>query len=237
MQPNTANTWLEWIGDNAAASDDEKLAALRGFIVETASVQINSGEITSNWANKKLARLGITHRFDIVNTYILEAPVTGTVRISVRGRNRSEAVQAFDELLANATNVSITAGTPVSAPTFAGGPEDLPQAVDPDAPATVDDTLTVLREILLLGNVAGPRWNCDTGVNRVLASYGLPLLPARQTFKVRRPVTGTVATEVDAYDEATALRVAGWRWDDGHKGFTLDDSSPTGDMEIIPAAS
>jgi hypothetical protein len=233
---NVGDTWLEWSEDNASQDDATKLAALREIITETARSFVYSGNINAAWANKKLAKLGITDRIDTTNAYTVEVPVSGTARFSLSGRTRAEALEAFARRMANAP-VTVAQSVATAAPVFTDGPEDASTVQDPDAPVTVQATLDMLREIVMLGNVSGPRYNCDSGANRVLTSYGLAPLPERKTFTVRRPAAADMVTVVEAYDEATALRVADWRWEDGQKGYKATNVDPIDDLAIVPAAS
>lgn len=228
-------TWLEWstAHDGVDLTEATRLGALREYIFETARDQQLRGEITAEWANKKLATLGITDRLGTNNAYALEVPVSGVLKISVTAANRQDALTEFHRRASRATMVTIVDHSLTGHPVFIDGPEDGPNVVDPDAPTTVDATLEKLREVILLGNIAGPRWNCDSGANRVLASYGLAPVPSRKSFVVTRPASADMRTTVEAYDEASAERVAAWRWDDNRRGYAahnvdaLDEATVT----------
>jgi hypothetical protein len=227
-------TWTEWSEDNADRDEATKLAALREIITVTAHEWVNSGEITAEWANKKLAKLGIADRLDLQNAYVLETTVVAPFKATVYAADRAAAEDQFKARLTHALTVA-EAEAPYAL-RFVSGPEDAPQAGDPDAPTTIDATLTMLREIILLANVSGPRFNCDSGASRVLASYGLAPVPERKKFTVRRPAAVDMVTTVEAYDEASALRIADWRWEDGHKDFKASNVDPIDDLAVVPVA-
>jgi hypothetical protein len=225
-------TWDEWVDANDDRDDATKLAALREYITATAREWVRSGDITGAWANKKLAKLGIADRLG-TNTYVLEAPITGAVRLTLAAATRAEAAAEFQRVMGHATGASILSPQVTADPTVISGPEDPdPNVVDPDVPATVQATLEMLREIILLGNVSGPRFNCDSGANRVLAEYGLAPVPPRKEYVVTRPATATMRTVVQAYDEASAERIAEWRWEDGRSGYTISDATPGGPFAV-----
>jgi hypothetical protein len=227
-------TWAAWIADpaNAAADDFIKLAALRKYI-HTAAANGHEDEpsrLTSEWVNKKLAKLGVPDRIDGENTYTLEVPVTGINRRTVVASNRAEAERLFASM--HGTQIGVTDYTLQDTPTFTSGPEDPdPAVVDPAAPTTVDATLTAFREYLLLAVIAGPRL-CEHGVNEVLEKFGLDRVPQRKEFTVTRPATATVTTTITAYDEASARRVAEWRWASDHSGYTATFTSEAGDFTV-----
>jgi hypothetical protein len=227
-------TWAEWLEENDGADDEIKLAALREYIVQEARTHVAYGEITPEWANKKLATLGITEQVAATNTYLLQAPVTGTVEISLRAADRTEAEKVFRDSLNGASDRSYVASalTITGDVTFVSGPYDPdPANPAPDTPATVADTLAKLREVIMLGVVAGPKV-CEYGANRVLASFGLAPVPSRKQFVVSRPAQVVMQTTVEAYDQDSADRVAGWRWDDGHKGYSVTEALANGPVVI-----
>lgn len=231
-------TWSEWVAENAnvVMPDFDRLAALREYITETARTHVRNGDCTADWADKKLAKLGITDRVGILHSYTVECTVTGTLSMVVPGRNRTEALDTFNARLTanNSLSWSVRQPSPQGPQIITAGPEDVdPSVVDPDTPATVQDTLDMLREIVMLGNVAGPRFDCETGVNRVLASYGLAPLPQKREFAVHRPVEGVMVTIVEAYDEASAERVAGWRWNNGRSGYNVTEAVDAGDVTVV----
>lgn len=224
-----SDTWAEWTADNPDADEADKLAALRTFIFEEAKHRINTGDIDAAWANKKLNKLGITDRIITKpNAYTLKVPVTAVLEMVVYATNRDEALQKTADLLATngGNRVSQISGD-ANAAVFIAGPEDVPTTAPDSAPTTVDATLSTLREVILLGNIAGPRFDCESGVNRVLADFGLDPIPPRKQFTVGVPVEGIMKTTITAYDEASAKRVAAWRWNNGQTGFDLDHVSDT----------
>ena len=229
------STWTAWIADtdNAAADDFIQLAALRKFIF-IAAKEGHADEpekLTAAWVNKKLGPLGVTERLDGDNTYVLEAPTTGVYRRQIVAPNRAEAVRLFAALRGD--QVAIRDYTVTADPTFVSGPEDpIPGVLPDDAPTTIDGTLAKLREGLLLATVAGPRL-CESGVNQVLADFGLDPVPARKEFVVTRPVHAIATTIVTAYDGDSAERVAEWRWENGHTGYTADQLDSAGDAVVV----
>lgn len=225
---NPGDTWTEWVEDNADRDDDTKLAALREIITESARTWVGNGEITGEWADKKLAKLGITERVGVSNTYTVEAPVSGNVRLSIVGRTRAEALADFSQRMGSALAANIASPVVQGAPTVVSGPEDPdPNVIDPNVPTTVQGTLDMLRETILLGTVSGP-WFCVHGADRVLAGYGLDPVPPRKQFVVTRPVEAVMRTVVDAFDEVSAMRVAGWRWDNGRSGHEVSEATVVG---------
>lgn len=232
MQRMTSGeSWNDWLAANADQDDATKLAALREIIVQTGREWVASGEITSVWANKKLAALGITERIDADHQYVLKAPINvEPVRMTVYAINRTAALAQFTSRLAAGAHVF--GAEAASDPEFISGPEDSVAAVDDDAPQTVEATLAAFREIVLLANIAGPRFNCDSGGSAILDSYGLAPIPARKTYVVNRPAQVVMSTRVEAYDEASALRVAGWRWEDGHKAYEVSEALANGDVKV-----
>lgn len=229
---NPTIDWATWLGQADDLDEATKLSALREYITATARHYVERGQITREWANKKLARLGITERFDTNNTYEIETTVSGQAKLTVYARDRAAALASFKSQIANAVVVAVTGADAPYDPKFVSGPEDATQDADPDAPTTVSATLDKLREIIMLGNIAGPRFDCETGVNQVLAAYGLAPIPARKQFTVGVPVEGVMKTTVTAYDEESARRVAGWRWGNGHAGFDLDHVTDTDVMSV-----
>lgn len=226
------NTWTEWSANNPHLSEDDQLTALREIIFRTARAEVASGNITAEWANKKLPKLGITERVQANNSYVIEAPITGIMTMTVVAANRADALEEFTRR-ASAARVATTTNPAVhGAPVFTFGPEDKDADVDSDAPATVGATLDLFREIVLLANIAGPRFDCDSGANHLLAEYGLDPVPPRKQFVVTRPVQATMRTVVEAYDEASAQRVAGWRWDNSRTGHTVAEATVTGDVSV-----
>jgi len=221
----TGDTWSDWLADNSDNTDDVKLTALREFIVQAARRWVDDCTYDAAWANKKLAKLGITERISVDNAYDLRILVTAVMELRVYGQNRDEALSKaadrIDSLRGTGGTVPVMNVTANGAPEFIGGPEDAVPSVADDAPQTVSNTLAKLREIVLLGHIAGPRI-CETEANRFLAQFGLDPIPPRQIFKVSRPVTAVATTHVQAYDEASAERVARWRWENGQTGYTVD---------------
>jgi len=226
------DTWTEWSNDNPDADDADKLAALREIIGYTARKYVSSDDCTAEWANKKLTKLGITDLIAARNTYTLEAPMSGVMKMQVTAVDRAEALATFQARAAASSAFSIVSAATAGDPEFTAGPEDPTGAAHPDAPTTVGATLDMLREIIMLGNIAGPRFDCVSGVNYVLASFGLALLPLRREFAVHRPVEGVMVTVVEAYDQASAERVAGWRWENARSGYELSEASATGDPTV-----
>jgi hypothetical protein len=232
--------WTEWLSGNEDASDEYKLATLREYIAASAHQWNHSGDVTVGWANKKLLSLGIT---DLIRTsrhyYAVSAMVTGRLTMTVTASDRADAVaDATRRLGQTATDVPgrlDEAGLLDASEGFKviSGPDDVDVRVPDDAPQTVAATLEKFREIILLGNVSGPHWNCNAGCNTVLAEYGLAPIPPRKTFEMTRTVEAKMVTVVEAYDEESAQRVAGWRWEDGRKGFSVVDAAPTGELTAV----
>lgn len=224
--------WAEWSEENEDRDDATQLAALHEVILRDAVYWTGTGEITADWANKKLATLGITGRIGD-NRYTLEMPISGTMTYSVAAANRADAEAKLNSMLSSMPTIAITAPVSQGSPVFTSGPEDVdPNTPNPDAPTTVQATLEKLREIILLGNIAGPRFNCDSGASRVLASYGLAPVPERKEFVVTRPVQGAMRTIVEAYDEASAERVAGWRWENGRRDHEVTTAVAYGNVSV-----
>ncbi len=219
--------WTEWVAANEDRDEATKLEALREYIFEVAKRWLGTCSYDAGWANKKLAKLGITQRIDQVSTYRLEAIGTGVVSTTISARTRAEAVERFRDWVNAAPSVSIARGSSVSTPAITSGPEDPDKLVIPaDAPATVTDLLAAFREVILLGHIAGPHM-CEYESNKVLAAFGLSPIPAKQQFVVTRPVEAVMRTVVEAYDEASAARVAGWRWEDGRSGYEVSEATAT----------
>jgi hypothetical protein len=214
-------TWTEWLADNADADEPARLEALRAFIVKVARREVHGCSYTPAWANKKFAKLGITERIPTENRYVVRAPVSGDVEMVVYGDVRAEVIEKAKKLL-DGTRSTVLKDVQVTGDfEFTEGPEDPdPQAIAADAPHSVSATLLMLREIIMLGHISGPHI-CEEESNRVLAEFGLESIPPRKTFTVTRPVTALAQTVVEAYDEASAMRVAGWRWEDGKTAYDL----------------
>lgn len=229
------DTWVGWLAENDDALDVVKLIALREIIYALAKRWASSGEISAGWANKKLPQLGITEQIVRTQPYDLQADVTAVMDLRVYATSRAEAQQKAIDLLSMNGGGMVKLIKPGTPPTFVGGPEDPDPAVLDDAPTTVDGTLVKLREIVVLGNIAGPRWDCESGTNAVLASFGLAPLPARRAYTVSVPLEGAMTTTVQAYDEESAKRVAGWRWDSNRAGFELESVTDTGPMDVAAA--
>lgn len=219
-------SWVEWLEESKDETDAVKLAALREYIVHTARAEVHAGSIYTDWADKKLAALGITERIG-TNTYSVEAPVTAGSLVSVHvAASRAEAIQLFEAKVARGGAFTVRRVT-IGDSKIIDGPEDIDPALPVDVPATVDATLAKLRETIMLAHIAGPKKICDYGANLVLDFYGLAHLPQTREFVVTRPVEATMRTVVTAYDESTALRVAGWRWEDGRKGYAVAEAAST----------
>lgn len=234
--PGTA--FGEWLEDNPDESEATKLEALHECIIRTACNWLLHGEINKAWANKKLWSLGVKHHFDTDNTYELNTTIVADVKLVVTARDRADAMEKFKNRVKGSLNVA-NAEAPYAVK-FVDGPEDYDKdAVNPDAPTTVADTLVKLRETIMLGNISGPRWDCDSGTNAVLAGFGLAELPERKKFKVSRPVAAEAYTTVEAYDEAGARKVADWRWADGHTAHTVAyvGADPTLIPEVTPVGA
>jgi len=222
---NPGDTWFGWSSINANADEATKLAALRELIVRDATKWVQNGEITAGWADKKLAKLGITDRIGSGNTYELEVTATGKFRMAVKATNRAEAESKFLAHLAAMNRAAISEPSAFALPVFVSGPAD----TDPTAPVdptTVDDTLALFREIVMLAHIAGPHI-CLDGANDLLDDYGLAPVPPVRTFTVSRPVIADMQTTVQAFDMVSAARVASWRWEDGKSGYTMKDAEPT----------
>lgn len=226
--------WTEWLVANDAATDTEKLAALREYIAATARQWVNSCTYDAAWANKKLLKMGITDLISTSNHYALEAPATGMLSVGIYAKSRAEAEQRFREVAAANNTVRITIPAIVGDLVFTAGPEDTDPAAAADAPATVYDTLDMLREIIMLGHIAGPHI-CEEEANKVLASYGLAPIPPRRKFVVARPVEAEMRTTVEAYDEASAERVARWRWENGRTGYDAVNIDPLDEATVTAA--
>jgi hypothetical protein len=230
-------TWAQWDAANAV-DDDTRLAVLREFIFATAKAFANRYPVTPAWVNKKLGGLGVADRITAEQSYGIEVAVTGVLTIGVYAHNRAEALEKFEDRVKglagggfHVTNVIST-----SLPVFTdASPQDQVGAVDDDAPQTVDETLAALREVILLGHVAGPKY-CADEADEVLAAYGLDPIPAKVEFVVERPMTGTMRTTVTAYDVETAQRVAGWRWENERAGFELTQATPVDDVRVTHAS-
>lgn len=231
------DTWADWLTDNVDADEATKLARLRAFILKTAREQVAMGEIAASWATKKLAKLGITDPMNARSEYTLEAHASGKVHLVVSASSRAGAMEAFADRTNAAPSLVVNdIAVQAADAVFLAGPEDPdPNVVDPAAPATVQATLDALRETILLAVIAGPRV-CDPGANDILASYALPGVPERRTFTVGIPVEGVMKTTVKAFDEASAKRVAGWRWDNNRAGFDLDQVADTDSLNVVSVA-
>lgn len=230
------STWTDWLADNAQADQFTKLAALRKYI-EQAARHANAnhpGQVTAAWVNKKLPKLGVDAQIDAESSYVLTAPATGNVRVRIYAGSRTEALAKFASRTAT-TMLEITSASVTGDPTFTEGPEDpTPGVLPDDAPDTVDATLVKLRETILLAVVSGPKI-CAESANEVLDDFGLEHVPAIKTFTVSREATVTMRTNVSAFDEASAQRVAEWRWEDGRKNFSAVDAINPGDLRVATA--
>lgn len=221
-------TWPEWLDDNPDADDATKLAALREYIADTARLYVGREKgLTAAWMNKKLLGLGITDLIENEHTYVMQTTLTGTVDFKVYARNRAEAMQkAADRLPGLTANVVVNEVHTTTDPTLIDGPEDPTGVADDDAPQTVDATLAEFREVIMLGHISGPKY-CEQGANRILADYGLAPIPAMQEFTITRPIEGVLRTTVRAYDQSSAARVAGWRWENDRQGYEIAEAEAT----------
>lgn len=224
--------WTQWVDANDDRDEATMLAALREYIAATARRWVRDCTYDAAWANKKFAKLGMTDRIETENHYIMTAAVTGTAEVGVYANSRAEALEKANARLSNRSAL-ISSISVTSDPVFTSGPED-PAPVSPDGPQTVDATLTMLREIILLGHISGPKV-CQAEADRVLASFGLAPIPERKTFVVSRPVTAEMRTTVEAYDEASAQRVAGWRWDNDRTGYKTVNAEVTDEATVTAA--
>lgn len=238
---NPDQTWAEWLADNCdTATGDHALAVLREYIAETArNYRGHEPGLTADWMNKKLWTLGVPERIQQENIYSLAVPVTATLGFNVYGCSRKEALEKFIDRLravessAGASSVHVAELRATGDPQFTAGPEDTDSGdVSPDAPTTVQDTLVKLRETIMLAHIAGPKI-CKDGANQVLRDYGLAELPELKKFVVTRPVEAVASTEVMAWDEASAMRVAGWRWEDDKSGYTVGEMSATDAPQLV----
>lgn len=226
--------WVEWVEENEDRDEATKLAALREYIAALGESWAGRENMTPGWINKKLTKLGIT---DLVSTrarYALTAPATGTLTIAVTAYSRTEALQEWQRRISNADSFMVTDPKPTADPQFTDGPED-PDPVAPDgAPQTVAETLNMLREIIMLAHISGPKI-CEAGANSVLKDFGLAEIPPRKSFKISRPVQAVAETLVEAYDEESAMRVAGWRWEDGKHGYQMSEVQATDAPSVAQA--
>lgn len=230
----TYGSWAEWIfvPSNAQASEDVRLTALRAFIEAAAKTAVDNGDITAQWANKKLPALGVAAQFATGHTYSLEAPAAGTYKLDVYADSRTEALREFARRTAAGYSIVIENPSVTGDAVFTKGPEDpTPGALPDDAPDTVDATLVALRETILLGIIAGPRY-CEAGASDVLDDFALGNVPERKTYVVTRPVTAVAETTVEAFDEVSAARVASWRWDNDQVGYNSRDLAAGGDLTV-----
>lgn len=224
-------TWSAWLADNPHAPEQDKLDALREYIFEAAQTAVadEPDKITPAWLNKKLGPLGVVKRIPTDgNMYQLKVPVNvDPVQLTIYAGTRDEAIKRFMSMVSGAR---VTGAEAASDPEFVSGPEDEdPTAFNPDAPTTVADTLAALREAIMLAVIAGPRI-CADGANGTLATFNLDPIPTRREYVVTRPAEATFRTVVTAYDEASAQRVAEWRWTDGRSGFTVAETADAGDF-------
>jgi len=231
MHADLNTNWDDWDDAHGDVNEPTKLAVLREYIVASAREQVTRGNITAEWANKKLSKLGITETIPVNSLYVIRQEATGTVEVSVYASDRTSALASFANRLADPRGVTARSVVVGGTPEFVSGPEDAQPEVGPDAPQTVDATLAALRETVMLAIIAGPRV-CEHGANEFLGEYGLPPVPERKTFKVSRPVQAVMETEVQAYDPASAQRVASWRWDNDRSGFTVTGGDPLGDVAV-----
>lgn len=227
--------WPEWLANNHDRDEDTQLAALREYIFRTAEDAIINSPATPEWVNKKLPKLGITQRVHADRTYELEVPVNvQPVRMMVFAANRADALVQFNDRLNHGRHV-FTNVEAAADPTFVSGPEDAElDAVDPDAPTTVAGTLVLFRELVLLAVIAGPHL-CHDGADRVLDEYGLAPVPARKLFTITRPADVTMTTSVLAFDEASAAKVAEWRWDDSRSGYVVSSAVASDAVTVVGA--
>jgi hypothetical protein len=232
----TDTTWVDWLAANPDATDADKLAALRERIAHSARWFVGTERgLTPEWINKKLAKLGVADRIARSNSYSVTFDVTsGKVTIGSKGDNRADAIANALERVGRGPLYVADVDVDVDpASVTIEGPEDVSPVAAADGPQTVDATLAALHEIMLLAVVSGPKL-CVPGVNNFLEAYGLAPVPDRKAFVVRRPVQSYVETIVEAYDEASAQRVASWRWEDGQQGFKVTAGDPLGDLEVVP---
>lgn len=230
MQHTTpGETWTDWLAANADRDGDDMVEALREIILRDARYGVGMGVFTAAWANKKLPLLGITEQIAVENVYVIEQQITGTFTHNVSGTSRADALARFSATLAERSSGTIANVQPAvgATPTIVSGPEDVDvAAVLADAPQTVDAILAKLREIMMLAVISGPHM-CVPGTSDKLEEYGLAPLPDRREYVITRPVDAVMQTVVNAYDEASAQRVADWRWDNNHTGYTVSEAFDT----------
>jgi hypothetical protein len=225
--PNS--NWADWSDTVAfaAADDTTRLAGLREYIAAAGKSWVGHERITAEWVNKKLLGLGVTDLMQWEVAYTLTTEVTGSLDMVVYGTSRVEALEKAALRLNGTGSANVRNLTGVGTMTFASGPEDPDlTALDPDVPTTVDATLAALREVIMLGHVSGPKY-CEDGANRVLAEFGLAPIPPTRTFTVSRPVEAVMTTTVQAFDENTAMRIAGWRWENNKTGYQMASGEAT----------
>jgi DNA gyrase inhibitor GyrI len=228
-------TWPEWLEANGDKDETTKLLALHEYIYALAVEWRGQENITADWLNKKMAKLGMTERIPIEHRYALDVPVSGVLHVGIYAATRADALAKLFALTDGTRNERVNEVKSTGEPVFTDGPEDIdPNVVNPDAPTTVDGTLAMLREIIMLGHISGPRF-CTNGANAVLQRFGLAEIPPRKKFTVTRPVQAVQSTVVEAYDEATAMRVAGWRWTNDRSGYTMDAGQAMDDPTVTPA--
>lgn len=228
--------WTDWINAHGDADDSTKLDTLRKFIRSAASTGVRDSNFSATWANKKLLKLGVTDLLVDEQKYNVTREVTGKLTFMVYATSRAEALASADAKFQRSrdswriTDVVSTSDSMVTA-----GPEDPDPAAAAadDAPTTVEATLIALREVIMLAVIAGPHI-CEGGANEVLESFGLEPIPARSRFNVIRPVEVEMVTTIEAYDEASAARVAEWRWENGRSAYLPDvkGAVPTGDPVV-----
>jgi len=188
--------------------------------VDAAKRGVGCRHFTADWANKKLLKLGVTELVSSINTYVISTDIAAAAELTVAATNRADALAEFNRRILS-ERLAVTAADAPYGRKFVSGPEDPEDRVPADdAPTTVDATLAALREVIMLAVIAGPHLQ-QYYADQTLAEFGLPLIPERKTFTVSRSARAELVTEVEAYDEDSALRVADWRWEDGRKGYTI----------------
>lgn len=228
---NPGETWTEWLERIPSADEGTALAALREIILATAQLAVSNGDIALAWAEKKLPGLGIAAPVASVRSYEVEVPVTGTYRRTVFGSSRANALEDFTHATTNNPTLRVEACTVTADPVFTSGPEDNDGPLPDDAPTTVQATLDKLREVIMYAVIAGPHI-CVLGAQQALVDFGLAPLPTTKQFVITRPVEATMRTTVNAYDEASAEKVASWRWENNRSGWHVSEASPNGDPAV-----
>jgi len=188
--------------DITEAPANADLVALRARIGRHAARQVRGYNITAEWINPWLRKMGVEELAGS-NGYTIEVPITAKVRVTAAGTTRAQAIKnaqeyagKFGRIRSRMTMRDVTADAENW--TVVDGPEDPAPGDVNEIPQTVDALKAMLRDCLKAAKTDpnGPH-SCTGGIRDEWRTFQLGDFPTFRTVSVRVPVTATVEVNLD----------------------------------------